>query len=102
VIESYTTETCWHYPKTGHDAAGEPQFGASSPVACRVQHKQQLVRSEAGQTVVSQVQLFVGPSVAVAVRDRFRLPDNTMLPVILVRSLRTLDAPAYKMVLLGG
>lgn len=104
MIDDYCKTSAYVRRKTGHDSAGKAVLGPAVEVPCRVQYGQQLVRGQAGQTSVSQVQLFVSGSVEIDIRDEVALtsPCAATLPVLQVRRRTDLDGDSFLVVFLGG
>lgn len=92
----------WHQAN-GRTLTGEAAFAAPiTGVRCRERYREMRVRGPAGQTYVSQVQLYLLPSQPVAVGDEFTLATGERLRVIGLGRPQGLDSTAYKFAILGG
>lgn len=77
LIAAYLNQTVSLARRTGSDAYGSPAWAAGTTVKARVQQRKRMVRNEAGEQVVSDLQVFLAPTVTVGEGDRITYSGGT-------------------------
>lgn len=77
MIGTYLTQTVGIVRRTGKDADGQATYAASVSALARVQQRKRLIRNEAGEQVVSDMQVFLAPSTAISEGDRITYSGAT-------------------------
>jgi hypothetical protein len=75
--------TVKHYTDAA-DSYGQPTFGTSVSVTCRVVQQPKLIRAADGREIVSQGHLWTAGSAGVLVSDELTLPDGTKPKILRV------------------
>ena len=70
MIGTYLTQTVTIQRRTGSDVDGQATYASSVSALARVQQRKRLIRNEAGEQVVSDMQVFLGPATAISEGDR--------------------------------
>lgn len=70
MIGTYLTQTVTIHRRTGSDVDGQATYASAVSALARVQQRKRLIRNEAGEQVVSDMQVFLGPATAISEGDR--------------------------------
>jgi hypothetical protein len=92
-------------PYTGQDGYGQPTFGASSKVQCRIVYKPEIIRRRgAGEAtgaireIVAAAKVYCRAVEGWGLRDQITLPDGRQPSILEVRTYPDEDGPHHQVV----
>lgn len=92
-------------PYTGQDGYGQPAFGSSETVQCRIVYKPEILRRRGGgeasgviRETVASAKVYCRAIVGWGLRDEITLPDGNKPPILEVRTYPDEDGPHHEVV----
>lgn len=94
LIAAYLNQSVQIAARSGHNSNGQATYSAAATARARVQMRKRLIRNESGEQVVSDMQVFLGPTTTIAEGDRITYAGVTYV-VLSVTTEQGLDSVSH-------
>jgi hypothetical protein len=89
-------------PATSRNAYGADSYGTPVAHRARVVRKNQMVRTDSGQELVSRTQAWIYGAPGITPRDQITLPDGTHPQILSVDRFPDENGPHHEVAYMGG